>query len=202
MSSSPKAPKAPVVIYAPKLISAWTSLCSITSNSDAINAGAINLLAVEVRDSQLTVREMQKIIRDSGSVSSLVKVSHVEGLPTWLILREDQEFLALDLDKQLSSAVSAYKLLGVKTAQSLPTFSAVAKATKAARAVKNGKKAATPISPKAKAKATNAETLQEILGYLMALNLSTLSDDEHDLFAELCILVDSKAVAFNETALV
>jgi hypothetical protein len=198
MTAKAKATKTPIVISAPKLTSAWVSLCSTTTKSDSANSAAIEKLATEIKNSALSIRDVQKVIKESGQVSSLVKISHIEGLTTWLVLRKDKEFLALDLDKQLSSAVSAYKLLGVKTAQGLSTFADVSKATTDARKVKHEKaKAGTPVKATAKAKATNGQTLAEIIKYISALDLETLTDAEHDTFAELCVLVDAKAEAFN-----
>lgn len=182
-------------ITAPKITNAWLALCDTTAKNDIVNIAKIEILTNEIITSQLSIRDVMKVIKESPAKSSIVKVSHIEGLTTWLHLRKDKNFQALDLDKQLSAAVSAYKLLGVKTAQGLKTFDAVAKATKDARATKNAKGKATPAK---KAKVTDAETLAAMTKYIIALDFHKLDDKTHDMVADLLITLEQKCEAYNE----
>jgi len=187
--------KKTVVITAPKITNAWLALCDTTAKSDLVNIGKIEILANEIAASQLSIRDVMKVIKESPAKSSIVKVSHIEGLTTWLHLRKDKQFQSLDLDKQLSAAVSAYKLLGVKTAQGLKGFEAVAKATKQARATKNSK-GKTPT--KAKVEATVDQTVGAMIAYIIGLDFSKLAISEIDALAELNFTLEAKIEASNE----
>jgi hypothetical protein len=187
--------KKTVVITAPKITNAWLSLCDTTAKNDLSNIAKIEILANEIAASALSIRDVMKVIKESPAKSSIVKVSHIEGLTTWLHLRKDKQFQALNLDKQLSAAVSAYKLLGVKTAQGLKGFEAVAKATKQARATKNSKGKATPTK---KEKATDHQTISAMLTYIIGLDFSKLEISEIDALAELNFTLEAKIEASNE----
>ena len=192
-----KTTKAVVVITAPKLTSAWVSVCNTTTKTDIEIDAAIVVLATAVKESALSFADAKKVVRESGKTSTIVLESHIEGLTTWLTMRKDKAFKALSISAQLAQATASYKLLGKELAQSGKSFEVLKKATADARKVKAGKAKESPKATAPKAKASNGQTLREIVGYLSALDLATLTDAEHDTFAELCVLVDSKAEAFN-----
>ena len=192
MTTASKAKTAKVIVTAPKISTAWTALVNTTAKNDSENVTAISRLVSAMNDSQLSIRDIQSVIKDSGKVSTLVKVSHVEGLQTWSNLRKHAEFIALPLASQLSKAVASYKMLGAGNAEQLGSWDAVAKATKEATAVKTAKKSAPKADKAPKAKATNAGTLKEINAYFMALDLATLSDAELDLIAEIHATIEGK----------
>lgn len=192
-----KAVKQEVKITAPKLTSAWVSLCNTTSKTDVQVDAAILVLATAVKESALSFADAKKVVRESGMTSTIVLESHIEGLTTWLTMRNDKTFKALPIPSQLAQATAAYKLLGKDLAQSGKSHEVLKKATADARKVKASKAKESPKATAPKAKASNGQTLREIVGYISALDLATLTDTEHDIFAELCVLVDSKAEAFN-----
>jgi hypothetical protein len=198
MTTATTAPKASkVIVTAPKIATAWKALTATTAKNDSENILAIERLVKEMKASALSIRDIQAVIKDTKLGSSVVKISHVEGLSTWLDLRfKFDAFKALDLGSQLSKASNAYKL-GAGYAQQLPTWEAVEKAVKAHNKNKREKSKDTQASEKSepktpKAKATNAGTLKEINAYFMALDLSTLSDSELDLIAEIHATIEGK----------
>lgn len=184
---------APVVISAPKIETAWKNLCTVTSKNDGLARQAIERLAKEIKASRLSIRDAQKVIRETKVESSLVKVSHIEGLPTWLELQKFGSFTAMDLDRQLSSAVASYKLLGSGAAENLESYEAVAKATKAARKVKNSKpKASTPKASKDKV-ASDLDVIKAFTAYVASLDFDALGDAENEALAMLQMTLEDKA---------
>lgn len=192
-----KTTKAVAVITAPKLTSAWVSLCNTTSKTDHQISLAIATLATAVKESALSFADAKKVVRESGMTSTIVLESHIEGLTTWLVMVKDNDFAKLPIASQLAQATASYKLLGKDLAQSGKSFEVLKKATADARKVKASKAKESPKATAPKAKATNAQTLREIVGYISALDLATLTDAEADIYAELCVIVDAKAEAFN-----
>lgn len=196
MSAAKSAKKAPVTISAPKIETAWKALCSTTSKNDATNRAAIERLANEVKASALSIRDAQKVIRETGIESSLVKVSHIEGLPTWLDLSIHADFIALDLNRQLSAAVAAYKLLGSGEAAKLPSFEAVTKATAERRKAKNSKpksgESKSPKNPKVK---SVRETLESILVFANSLDAESIGEADFDLLLEIAGVLEQKTMA-------
>ena len=189
--------KQEVKITAPKLTSAWVSLCNTTSKTDVQIDAAILVLATAMKESALSGTDAKKVVRESGMTSTIVLESHIEGLTTWLVMRNDKTFKALPISSQLAQATAAYKLLGKDLAQSGKTHEVLKKATADARKVKVAKAKESPKASAPKAKASNGQTLREIVGYISALDLATLTESEHDIFAELCVIVDTKAEAYN-----
>ena len=198
MTTSTKAPKskpAKVIVTAPKISTAWKALTATTAKNDGENILAIERLVKEMQVSQLSIRDIQAVIKDTKLSSSVVKISHVEGLQTWVDLRfKFDAFKALDLGSQLSKASNAYKL-GAGYAPQLPTWEAVETAVKAHNKNKREKSKGTQ-SPKgeksAKAPKSHAETLKEINLYFISLDLAKLSDKELDLIAEIHATIEGK----------
>ena len=178
-----KAPKAPVVITAPKITTAWINLCVATTQNEKASTEQVLALAKEIGASQLSIRDVIKVIKDSGQVSPIVKTSHVEGLTTFAKLMADKDFQALPLAQKLSNAVAAYKLLGVEVAQSLPTFEVVKNEVKKARKNKANKaKSTTTTKPK---KANNSDVLKAFLAWTLSTDFTSLSDKEIEMLNEI-----------------
>lgn len=195
MTTAPKAKTAKVTVTAPKIATAWKSLTATTAKNDSENVTAINRLVAEMKLSALSIRDIQAVIKDTGKESSLVKVSHVEGLQTWHDLREKfADFRALDLRVQLSKATSAYKL-GAGNAVQMPTWEAVEKAVKAHNKAKNDAKGNAPKADKApKAKATNADTLRQILTFIQSLDFEAVSETDADILTEIYTVIEAKTL--------
>jgi hypothetical protein len=175
--------KAPVVITAPKITTAWINLCVATTQNEKDSTAQVMALAKEISASALSIRDVIKVIKDSGQISPIVKSSHVEGLTTFAKLMGDKDFVALPLAQKLSNAVAAYKLLGVEVAQNLPTFEVVKSEVKKARKNKANKaKATTTTKPK---KANNSDVLKAFLAWSLSTDMSTLSDKEIDMLNEI-----------------
>jgi hypothetical protein len=187
-----KAPKAPVVITAPKITTAWINLCVTTTQNENDSTAQVVLLGKEIASSQLSIRDVMKVIDDSKQVSPIVKKSHIEGLTTFVKLMGDKDFQALPLAQKLSNAVAAYKLLGVETAQGLPTFEVVKSEVKKARAKKAQKaKGSTTTKPK---KANNSDVLKAFLAWTLSTDFTTLSDKEIDMLNEIQASLDMASV--------
>jgi hypothetical protein len=175
--------KAPVVITAPKITTAWINVCVTTKKGESDATAQVLALAKEIASSQLSIRDVMKVIKDSGQESPIVKASHVEGLTTFAKLMADKDFQALPLAQKLSNAVAAYKLLGVEVAQALPTFEVVKSEVKKARKNKAQKaKGSTTTKPK---KANNSDVLKAFLAWSLSTDMSTLSDKEIDMLNEI-----------------
>lgn len=183
-----KAPKAEVQVIAPKITTAWINLCVATTQNEKDSTAQVMALAKEIGSSQLSIRDVIKVIKDSGQVSPIVKTSHVEGLTTFAKLMGDKDFQALPLAQKLSNAVAAYKLLGVEVAQALPTFEVVKSEVKKARKNKANKaKSTTTTKPK---KANNSDVLKAFLAWTLSTDFSTLTDKEIDMLNEIQASLD------------
>ena len=182
-----KSAKTPVTITAPKITSAWLKVVEVTGKNEVENINAINALVGAMKDSKLSIRDIQKVIKDTNRESAVLKVSHVEGLTTWAEMREKfADFRDLPLTSQLAQATASYKLLGAGNAAKMPSLEVVKDEVKSARKAKNSKKSA----PKtAKAKTTNREVLQGFLTFLNALNAESLTDSEMDLLSDISIRI-------------
>lgn len=184
-----------VEITAPKITTAWNALTNVTAENDKNAILAITSLAKEIKLSGLSINDIKAVIKKTGNESGLVKLSHVEGLTTWLAFQKYKEFKALALDRQLSSAVSSYKLLGSGKGEQIKTWGAIAKAIKEARAVKNAKSKASkaPTSAKTKAeKKSQKETLIEMSAWISALDVEAMDEDTKDALAVLITEVEAK----------
>ena len=185
-----------VTISAPKIENAWSALVVQTTTSEQGAIRACLELAREMKKSQLSIRDIQKVIKQTGLESPFVKVSHVEGLPTMLALHQNVAgFAGLPLSKQLSTATASYKLLGAGIGEQMPSLDALDAEITRERANKNNKqntpKDETSDKPAKPAK-TDKDTLKSMLAYLVALDLSTLKDAELDLIAEIHATIENK----------
>jgi hypothetical protein len=197
-ATAKKAPKSAIVIKAPKLTSAWVSVCSTSAKSESEIIKAIeNLSATMVLESRLSVTDQKRFIKgleDSGKVSSFVKSSHAPALPTWSKLRAlHADFRALPIAKQLSTASASYDLLGAGNGEQIKTLDALTKEIATVRKAKNDKSAKSPKSEKS-AKAPK-DTLADVLAYFTALDFETLTESQLDTIAEIHAQIESKVGA-------
>jgi len=198
MTSSKKAVQSTknsaVTISAPKIEKAWSELVVISTTGEQEAIRAVLNLGKEMKASQLSIRDIQKAIKQTGLESPFVKVSHVEGIPTMCAMQKVAGFAQLSLAKQLSTAVAAYKLQGAGIGEQLPSVEAVEKANASARKAKN-EKASTP-KAEGKKKATNADTLASILAFITALDFSTIEEGskEETLIVEIQATLEGKMI--------
>ena len=184
-----------VIVSAPKIANAWISACKASDSAESKIADSILSLVSELVASNLSIKDKQKVIKATGKTSGVLLISHVEGLPTWKNLRDAHaDFKALPLDKQLSRATAAYKMLGAGNAEQLGSWDAVAKATKAEKAVRNSKASAPKADKAPKAKATPAETLKSILAFMSALDFEAITETEADLVTEIYTVIEAKTL--------
>lgn len=181
-----------VVITAPKIEKAWSDLVVQTTTSEQGAIRACLELAKQMKTSQLSIRDIQKVIKATGLESPFVKVSHVEGLPSMLALQKVAGFSALPLAKQLSTATASYKLLGAGIGEQMPNLEALETEIARERKNKNDKPKEDKPAKEAKAPKTNADTLKSVLAYFTALDLATLTDAELDLIAEIHATIENK----------
>ena len=189
---------APVAIKAPKISSAWLKVVSTANNSEAETIKAIeNLSAVMVLESRLTIRDIQKVIKETGKVCGAVSVAHIPALATWSKLRaKHADFRALPRSKQLSTATSAYDVLGAGKGEGFKSLEILTKEIKTVRKAKGearkaGKSA--PATP-AKAKASNLDAIKAFTALVSTLDFSSLSDAEAEALAMLQIALEDKAL--------
>ena len=195
-STAKKAPKSAIVIKAPKLMSACTSVCSTSAKSESEIIKAIeNLSATMVLESRLSVADQKRFIKgleDAGKVSSFVKSSHAPALPTWSKLRAlHADFRAFPIAKQLSTASASYDLLGAGNGEQIKTLDALMKEIATVRKNKNEK------SAKGEPKSAKApkDTLAEILAYFTALDFAGLSETQQDQIAEINAVLEGKMIS-------
>lgn len=189
MATKNKAPKAPVIIKAPKIVSAWKNVSKVTGKSDADNSQAVLALGREMLSSTLSIRDIQKVIKESGITSPIISVGQVEGLRTFVSLHDKfAEFRALPLAKQLSKANAGYKL-GAGKAEKSTSFANLESTIKDFNSAKNSKaKAAKPTSaPKVKEPTSNKKALEDIRAFLNSLNAETITTSERDILADISL---------------
>lgn len=194
---------APVVIKAPKITSAWNAVCTTSKKSETEIVKAIeNLSAVMVLESRLTVADQKKFIKnleESGKTSSFIKSSHIPALPTWSKLRTlHADFKELPVDKQLSTAMASYDILGVGKGETFKTLAILQKEIATIRKAKNDKRKESSSvktdSKKESKKATQLDTLKSILAFYTQLDMTTLTDEEIEVFAEIEMTIESKQI--------
>ena len=196
MSSATKsAKKAPAVIKAPKIATAWNSVCATSAKSENEIVKAIeNLSATLVLESRLSVADQKKFIKgleEGGKVSSFVKSSHAPALATWSKLRTlHADFRALPIAKQLSTASASYDLLGSGKGEQIKTLDALTKEISTMRKAKHDKAKEGSTTPAKEKKAKN--TLAEILAYVNALDFVSISESDADLIAEIHAVLEYK----------
>jgi hypothetical protein len=193
-----KTAKTAIVIKAPKLTSAWVSVCSTSAKSESEIIKAIeNLSATMVLESRLSVSDQKRFIKgleDAGKVSSFVKSSHAPALPTWSKLRAlHADFRALPIAKQLSTASASYDLLGAGKGEQIKTLDALTKEIATIRKAKNDKSAKSPKSEKS-AKVAK-DTLAEILAYFTALDFASLTETQQDQISEINAVLEGKMIS-------
>ena len=199
MSAKAKAPKAVVVIKAPKIVTAWTNVCKVSDTSEKQRFDSIvSLHEVLTNESRLSVTEKKNFIKGlegQGQVSSFIKASHVPAIPTMINLNKlHKEFAALPIAKQLSTAMASYDILGVgqgeqikasKDAEGNPV-STLTNLTKAIAVVRKAKtaKAKEGATTPTKAKATIADTLRAAIKLVEGIQ-DGCDDEVYDLLLEL-----------------
>jgi len=170
----------------------WMDVVNTSATGEKLTIIACLDLAKQMKKSSITVRETMKVIKDTGITSPVVKVSHVEGLPTMLELQKVAGFSALPLAKQLSTATASYKLLGAGIGEQMPSLEALETEIARERKVKNEKKSE-PKSEKApKAPKTVRDTLEQILAFANALEVSSIGEDDFDLVLEIAAVLEQK----------
>ena len=189
MTKATTALKAPVTISAPKIEKAWSELVVISTTGEQEAIRAVLNLGKEMKASALSIRDIQKAIKQTGLESPFVKVSHVEGIPTMLAMQKVAGFSALPLAKQLSTAVASYKLQGAGIGEQLPSLEAVEKANASARKAKNDK---APALKAPKAKASVRDTLTQILAFANALDVESIGEADYDLVLEIAAVLEQK----------
>lgn len=196
MTASKKA-KNVVTIKAPKLATAWANVCTTSSKSEnEIIKSIENLSATMVLESRLSVRDIQKFIKDTGKTSAFVSTSHVPALPTWSKLRAKfADFKALPLAKQLSTASASYDLLGAGKGEQYPTLDALKTEIATVRKAKNSKTKEPKSAKTPKAKKTVRETLEDILAFANSLDAESIGEEDFDLLLEIAGVLEQKTMA-------
>ena len=207
MTTSPKSKKAPVIsIKAPKIVSAWKNVCTVSNKSENEIVKAIeNLGAVMVLESRLSVTQQKAFIKgleSAGTVSSFIKSSHAPALPTWGKLRAlHTEFRALPIAKQLSTASASYDLLGSGNGEQIKAskneqgeiVTALDNLNKAIAGARKAKQ--TPAPAKASTPKVKKDIMKDILAFFTSLDIYTLSDSEKDTLSEISVIVESLTVS-------
>ena len=187
MTAKSKAPKQEVKVTAPKIAKAWINVVEVSAKNEVENINAINALVTEMNNSQLSVRDIMKVIKETNRESAILKVSHVEGLRTWAEMRSQfAEFSALPLASQLAKATAAFKLLGAGNATKMKSLEIVEKEVKTARKAK-AQKSKGNSTPKTKATATTAQVLESFRNFVNALDPAKLTEKERDILADVSL---------------
>lgn len=175
MSAKAKAPKA-VAISAPKIVTAWNGVCTTSAKSENEIVKAIenlhNTLTTESRISIADKKKFVKGLETGGKVSSFIKASHIPALPTFFAMRTKwNEFKALPLAKQLSTAMASYDLLGAGKGEQIGTLEALTKEIATIRKAKQSTKPAKPAKDTKPAKevATIADTLRATIALVSSI---------------------------------
>lgn len=197
MTAKSKAPKAEVKVTAPKIAKAWVHVVEVSAKNETENINAIIALVSEMDKSQLSIRDIMKVIKDTNRESAVLKVSHVEGLKTWSEMRAKfAEFNELPLTSQLAKATAAYKLLGSGKPENMKSLEIVEKEVKTARKAKATKSKQNPTStPKKTASVTS--TLQNVVAFVKSIDPATLTDSDIDLINDLSDALMELSVGAN-----
>jgi hypothetical protein len=172
-----KAIKQEVEVTAPKITSAWNSAIEFINKSENEAVPYLLKIVDEINKMKISVNDMEKVIKKTGTESDILKFSHARALTTWANLRRFSEFVALPLSKQLSQANTSYKKLTAEGVAKEKKFSEVIKKTKAKTQQANNKQN-TPKEPKSPK--STLEKLEQIKAYILSLNLAELQDAEID----------------------
>lgn len=184
MAKATKAPKAEATITAPAITEAYLELCKVGVEVEATARKAVIALGVAMTASKLSVRDARKAIEATGQKSSIIKVSQIEALPTFVILdKKHKEFREKSLAKGLTFATATYKL-GADRAKNFTTFKAIESAIKDYNTEKHNK--ATGKAPKeGKAPASIESTARKFLQFVGSLDATKLTDEELDVLVEI-----------------
>jgi hypothetical protein len=193
----------PVKITAPKITSAWISVCATSGKAENEIIKAIeNLSAVLVLESGLSVADMKSVIKATGKESSFIKVSHVPALPTFSKLRAlHKDFKALPIAKQLSTAMASYDILGAGVGEKIKAgvneftgepISATENLQAEISRVRKAKQSQTPKQDSPKSAKVSKNPLVEILAYFTALDVSALSEQDKGALAEIQFIIEDK----------
>jgi hypothetical protein len=187
-----KVKTAPIVITAPKIVNAWAKVCATSAKSEnEIIASIENLSAVLVLESGLSVRDVQNVITKTGEISSFVKISHVSALATWSKLRaKHEDFKALPLAKQLSTAKSSYDILGAGKGEQIKNLESLTKEIATIRKANQENREENKENP-TPAK-TKKNPLVDMLAYFTALDVSALSEKDKGALAEIQFVIEDK----------
>lgn len=170
---------AKVEVTAPKIATAWINAVNFINSNDEKTVEFLLKIVNEINAMKISVNDMEKVIANTGKESSLLKICHARGLTTWANLRRFPEFLELPLHKQLSSAHTSYKKIGIEGVAKETKYSEIQTKTKAKTRQANDKQN-TPKAGKSKKPRTLVEELEQIEIFISSLNLDELSDDERD----------------------
>lgn len=192
MATSKKAVKNVVTIKAPKLATAWANVCATSAKSESeVIKSVENLSATMVLESRLSVRDIQKFLKDTGKTSAFVSTSHVPALPTWSKLRAlHADFKALPLAKQLSTASASYDLLGAGKGEEFKTLNALTTEVARVRKEKHAKAKEVSTTPAKEKKEKN--TLADILAFITALDTAKLNEAEKAILGDIFDAVAEK----------
>ena len=147
-----------------------------------------------VLESRLSVRDIQKFLKDTGKTSAFVSTSHVPALPTWSKLRAlHADFRALPLAKQLSTASASYDLLGAGKGEQIKTLTALTTEIATVRKAKHAKSKEGSTTPAKEKK--SKDTLADILAFFTALNFTELSESQQDTVAEIHAVIEGAMIS-------
>jgi hypothetical protein len=200
----------PVTIKAPKITTAWNSIVKASATADAriskattatqevidaqtalVTAEILKLASVVSTESGLSIADMRKVIKDSGKESSFIKVSHVQGLPTLLVMRAELAgFIDLPIAKQLSTATASVELLGTGKGEKYASAEILASEIAQSRAEKNAKRSTPKDEPKSKK--SNLDVIKAFHVFLGTLD--EITTKEANALSELAMALESMSV--------
>lgn len=201
--STPVSASKIVVLVDAKISTAWANHCSTSSEVESVLVASVELLAKAVTSSKLTVKDAQALIRSTKQESAFVSVSQIEALGVWSAMRSSADFKALKLAKQLSTASASFSLLGVETSKglahdaSLATIQSEIKKARKVKADKSKESARAKASSAGSKKASLPDTLNGILAFFVATDMSIYTEKQLDIIAEIQTTIESK-IMFEE----
>ena len=187
---------APVVIKAPKVTSAWVSVCKVSSTSEALVIKSIEALHTTLTtESRLSVTDKKKYIKnleEAGNKSPFISSSHMPALPTWMALRATHaDFKALPLHKQLSTASASYDLLGSGNGEQIKTLEALTKEIATVRKNKQTK-AKTTTTKDPKTPKSLKDALASVYALISALDPADIEDSHIDQMNDIMAMFEQK----------
>ena len=135
--------------------------------------------------SKLSIRDIEKVIKETKRESSVLKISQIEGLPTFAEMNEKfEDFRALPLAKKLTKAAATYKL-GAGKVEKFEKFSQVESAIKDFNQAKNHKAKSQPAKTAPKSKVTTLDTLKAFSAFVNALDVESIKTKEAQVMLEI-----------------